>query len=389
MSVIEARNEDERRRLHCAQTTRDGSADAPINEPATTPLAAMRDSAVTNPRPSSDDARTIVWSGILGAAKHIGGRAPLPIRQRPSVVQLKQGSSETPLYFIGAGLYELHIAQLMPAQHSIYAVEIAWPSAWHDAAARNDTEATPILEDMVAPYVAALRDHMGSTVGSTPCVLAGYSFHASMAFEIAHQLQDHGVKVELVMLLDAPAEYPAYYRIAWRNLRDVWTPASDPDAANRAPRSVASRIAVSLSIVGWALLEAARFLKRRIDETALRDPGELTTKLDTLGRPMHWRLIERLYANSLRSYRLRRLDCRGVVFRADRAEDCPSPNVDHSLGWNGLFGQGLEIIQVAGDHLTMMREHPHDLGLAQEMSDAVERNCEKPEQRAPLTVQGA
>jgi thioesterase domain-containing protein len=387
MSVIEARNEDDDRRLHCAQTVRDASADARINEPDAKPLASTPDSAVTNSRPSADDARAFVWTGILGAAKHIAKRAPLPLRQRPSVVQLKQGCSETPLYFIGAGLYELHIAQLMPAQHSIYAVEIAWPSAWHDAAARNDTEATPILEDMVALYVAALSDHLGSTVGATPCVLAGYSFHASMAFEIAHQLQDQGVKVELVMLLDAPAEYPAYYKIAWKNLRDVWTPASGRNAAGRTPRSVASRFAISPSIVGWGLLEAARFVKRRFVETALRDPGELTTKLDTLGRPIHWRLIERLYANSLRSYRLRRLDCRGVVFRADRAEDCPSLNVDYSLGWNGLFGKGLEIVQVAGDHLTMMREHPYDLSLAQEMRDAVERNCAKPEQRAPLTVQ--
>jgi thioesterase domain-containing protein len=148
-------------------------------------------------------------------------------------------------------------------------------------------------------------------------------------------------------------------------------------------------LAISLSIVGWGLLEAARFVKRSVVEITLRDRGELTTKLDTLGRPMHWRLIERLYANSLRSYRLRRLDCRGIVFRADRAEDCPSPDVDHSLGWNGLFGQGLEIVQVAGDHLTMMREHPYDLSLAQEMRDAVGRNCAKPEQRAALTVQGA
>src|ERR1700687_718631 len=209
MSVIEARNEDDGPPLHCAQAVRDASADARINEPGAKPLASLRETAMTTSRPSGDDARAFVWTGILGAAKHIARRAPLPLRQRPSVVQLKQGSSETPLYFIGAGLYELHIAQLMPAQHSIYAVEIAWPSAWHDAAARNDTEATPNLEDMVAPYVAALRAH----VGSTPCVLAGYSFHASMAFEIAHQLQDQGVKVELVLLLDAPAEYPAYYKI--------------------------------------------------------------------------------------------------------------------------------------------------------------------------------
>jgi thioesterase domain-containing protein len=317
---------------------------------------------------STAEARAVVWNGILGAAKHLGKKAPLSARQRPAVVQLRQGTSETPVYFIGAGLYELHTAQLMPPQHSIHAAEIAWPAAWHDAAARNDTDATPVLEDMVVPYVTALRAH----AGSAPCVLVGYSFHASMAFEIAHQLLDKGGQVDLVMLLDAPAEYPLPHKIAWKNLRDTLKPGASGSAA-----SIASRLAISLAIVRWTLAVAGRFLKRRFVESALGDPGELTTKLDTLGRPMHWPLIERLYDNSLRSYRLRRLDCRGVLFRADRSEDCPTAKVDYSLGWANLFGKGLDIIQVTGDHFTMMREHPHDQGLAREMSAALDRHCAK------------
>jgi thioesterase domain-containing protein len=331
----------------------------------------MQDSQLkSSSSPMTDEARAAVWTGILGAAKHLGKRAPLPLRQRPTVVQLRQGTSQTPVYFIGAGLYELHTAQMMPPQHSIFAAEIAWPAAWHDAAARNDTDATPVLEDMVVPYVTALRAH----AGSAPCVIAGYSFHASMAFEIAHQLLDKGGQVDLVMLLDAPAEYLLPHKIAWKNLRDAWMLGTSEHAA-----SITSRFAVTLSIVGWTLAVAGRFLKRRFFESALRDPGELTTKLDTQGRPMHWPLINRLYDNSLRSYKLRRLDCRGVLFRADRAEDCPSANVDYSLGWADLFGKGLEIVQVSGDHYTMMREHPHDQNLAREMSAALDRHCAKPQ----------
>jgi thioesterase domain-containing protein len=331
----------------------------------------MQDTPLKSPSlASTDAARAAVWTGILGAAKHLGKRAPLPLRQRPTVVQLQQGTSETPVYFIGAGLYELHTAQLMPPQHSIFAAEIAWPAPWHDAAARNDTNATPVLEDMVVPYVTALRAH----AGSMPCVLVGYSFHASMAFEIAHQLLEKGGQVDLVMILDAPAEYPLPHKIAGKNLRNTWTPGASEPAA-----SVASRFAVSLSIVRWTLAVAGRFFKRRFVESALGNPGELTTKLDTLGRPMHWPLIERLYDNSLRSYRLRCLDCRGVLFRADRTEDCPSAKVDYSLGWADLFGKGLEIIQVTGDHYTMMREHPHDRNLAREMSAALDRHCTKPQ----------
>jgi thioesterase domain-containing protein len=334
----------------------------------------MQDSQLKSSSASmTDEARAAVWTGILGAAKHLGKKAPLPLRQRPTVVQLRQGTSDTPVYFIGAGLYELHVAQLMPPQHSIFAAEITWPAAWHDAAARNDTDATPVLEDMVVSYVTALQAH----AGDRPCVIAGYSFHASMAFEIAHQLQAKGGKVDLVMVLDAPAEYPLPHKAAWQNLCETWMPRARAHAAR--PPSVASRLAVSLSIAHWALAVAGRFVKRRFAESALRDPGELTTKLDTAGRPMHWPLINRLYDNSLRAYKLRRLDCRGVLFRADRSEDCPALHPDLSLGWADLFGKGFEIVQVTGDHYTMMREQPHDRLLAREMSDVLDRHCGKPQ----------
>jgi thioesterase domain-containing protein len=365
MSVIDACNNTDKRGF-----VRDMSAASGEIEAAAKPRRDMQSSTTRiSPQTATDEAHAAVWTGIIGAARHIGNRAPLPLRQRPSVIQLRQGTAGMPVYFVGAGLYELHIAQLMPSEHSIYAVEIAWPAAWHDAAAKNDTEATPVLEDMVGPYVAALSAH----VGSAPCVLVGYSFHGIMAFEIAHQLQAKGGKVEMVIMVDAPADYPAAHKIAWRNLREVWWPAPARSAAAATPPSLASRVSISLSIAGWAMLEGARFLKRRLVETAFRDPGKLTTKLDTLGRPMTWQLIERLYANSIRSYRRRRLGCRGAVFVADRAEDCPAHNPDPSLGWGDLFGKDIEIIQATGDHITLMRQHPHDINLAQQLSDLLDR----------------
>src|SRR5580693_4145358 len=216
--------------------------------PATRAARTMQDSQLKlASSPMTDEARAAVWTGILRAAKHLGKRAPLPLWQAPTVIQLRQGTSETPVYFIGAGLYELNTAQMMPPRHSIFLVEIAWPAAWHDAAARNDTDATPVLEDMVVPYVTALRAH----AGSTPCVLVGYSFHASMAFEIARQLLETGGQVDLVMVLDAPAEYPAPHKIAWKNLRETWVPGTGERAA-----SIAPRLAISLSIVRWTLAVA-------------------------------------------------------------------------------------------------------------------------------------
>ena len=60
---------------------------------------------------------------------------------------------------------------------------------------------------------------------------------------------------------------------------------------------------------------------------------------------------------------------------------------DHSLGWSNLFGKGLEIVQVTGGHETMMRESPHDLRLACEMSSALDQSSGKPAE--PNDVQHA
>jgi thioesterase domain-containing protein len=320
-----------------------------------------------NSRTASDEARAVLWTGIIGAAKHIGKREPFQAARRPLVVQLKAGVGTTPVYFIGAGLFEFHLAQLISSEQSVYAVEIVWPAEWHDAAIKNDVTACPTLEHLVAPYVAAIRDH----TGSSPCVLIGYSFNGNIAFEAAHQLQAHGTAVETIMLLDAPAEYPSWYRAAWKSLREIWREGSQPQA----PQSFATKLLNSWSVASWSLFTVGGLAKLEFLLAVMGDAGKLTTKLDTLGRPLHWGLIERLYAHSLRNYRLRTLRTRGVLFRADRAEDCPTPVPDHALGWSELFENGLKVVQISGGHKTMIQQSPHDLRLASEMTRALDESC--------------
>jgi thioesterase domain-containing protein len=120
------------------------------------------------------------------------------------------------------------------------------------------------------------------------------------------------------------------------------------------------------------IVEELKSLWRHFIQPAAR--GELTTKCDDLGTPLHWALVERVYSNAVKNYRLRRLDCRGVLFRAESKEE-PARALDGSLGWDGLFGGGLEIIQMTGDHLTMTQQ-PHNLRLAGEMSNLLNRFAE-------------
>jgi thioesterase domain-containing protein len=312
----------------------------------------------------TNEAREVLWTGILGAAKHLGKREWRPTKRQSAVVQLRKGAGETPVYFIGMGVVELHLAQLICSERSIFGIEIPWPSAWRNAAAKNDIDALPTMDQLVAPYVAALSVH----AGSSPCVLVGVSFNGLMAFHAAHQLNEQGGKVELVVLLDTETKDPAPHQVAWQQLQKDWGRAPDLLLADRALRSISSRLRSSLSVIRWMLVEEMKELGHRI----LRDRGVLTTKLDDLGIPWHWKLTMRVYSNVLKSYRLRCLDCRGVLFRSVEDES-PARTLDDNLGWNNQFKRGLEIVQITGNHVTMTRE-PHDRMLAQEISKALDRH---------------
>ena len=332
-------------------------------------------SAVSQPRcTSTDEAHAAIWTGILAAATHLGNkREPLPAKRHPSVVQLRKGRAKTSVYFVGAGLREFRLAQLICSERSIFGIEIRWPLAWRNAATKNDTCALPTMEQLVAPYVAAMSAH----AGSSPCVLAGYSFNGLMAFEAAHQFHEQGGKVEMVILLDTLARYPAPHQVAWQKLQEDWTRASNPGSTDRTLKSITSRLGSSWRIIQWMLAKEMEGFGRWFLQAVLRDPGVITTRLDELGMPLHEALIRRLDAGALRSYRLRRLDCHGVLFRADPRDERPARALDGSLGWDNLFSRGLEIIQVTGDHVTMVRQPPHDLTLGREMGKLLDRSCDR------------
>jgi thioesterase domain-containing protein len=328
------------------------------------------------PRTSGDQARAAIWRGILGAAKHLGKRVPLQAAPRPFVVQLREGNRKTPVYFIGNGLVEYNLAQSVSSDCAIFAVEIPWPAAWHDACARNLAEGLPTTEQMVASYVEAISAHRLSS----RCVLAGYSFCGVMAFEAAHQLSPRGIQVETVILLDVAVTFPSLRDATWQKLREIWRHTSQPAVKNQSAESAAARLASSWSIIRWMIHAKIKGWTGGLVDAVKRPPPKLTVKLDDLGRPLHMPVLQRLYDNAMESYRPRRFDCRGVLFRAELRDEGPSWSLDMGLGWEGLFGQGLEVISVPGNHQTMMRDQRHLQALARELSVLLNRSFAAPAQ---------
>ena len=254
--------------------------------------------------------------------------------QLSTVVPLREGRAGLPVYFIYAGPGEFGIARHMGESHPVFGIEVRWPLAWRNALSDSRTSDFPSMEQMVAPYVAALSAH----TRSTPCALVGLSYAGRIAFEAARQFQKLGGKVELVILIDSQIRPMNPYQLAWR----IW------------------RQDFSWHTSWWLLGKVTRKLKRRLWSYFNRpepDVDTLTGVLDEQGMPLPWRLLDRLYGEIDKTYYLRNLDSRGVLFRTaelDGKQAAYAP--DEALGWENLFTRGLEIIPIAGDHYSIWGE---------------------------------
>jgi len=297
-------------------------------------------------------------------AKLIDGKQPKRKRQT-AVVQLGKGRAELPVYFIYAGPIEFRLAKAMGEKHTVFGIDVPWPLAWRNAVTANRTSGFPTMEQMVAPYVAALHTH----TPASPCVLAGHSFAGLMAFEAAHQFVRQGGKVEMVILLDTWARNPAPQEVAWHQWRREWKEAPDRPSTDRLAQSIASRLRNSWRITRWLLgqeiLRVWPSLKR-----FRRNPDDLTAVLDEEGMPLPWGILDRAYTRILGSYRPRLLESRGVLFQTE--PNAVLRGFDDSQGWNNLFSRGLEIVPVIGDHISMV--HQHGQMLARQINEVLQRH---------------
>jgi amino acid adenylation domain-containing protein len=279
--------------------------------------------------------------------------------QRSAVLQLKEGTSKLPIYFIYAGPYELKLAILL-GDHPVFGVEIPWSSNLHKALIANDVSKFPSMDQLVAPYASALKAH----AGNTPCVLAGYSFGSLMAFEAAHQIRKQGGTVEAVILFDCWGKYPNPILSKWLKIQQK------------------TRHEIFRALVRWFPHYGRSLLSRLIGNKGSPNPIVLTSKPSELapmpgedGAFLEWELVSRLYRQLRKTYVVRPLASRGVLVRADpEGSNDPIRVYDKTLGWKHIFSDGLQIIRVAADHHSLVKYNPW---LAQQLIETVhpiERN---------------
>jgi amino acid adenylation domain-containing protein len=273
-----------------------------------------------------------------------------------NLIPLQEGKSSETIYFLDAGIGLCRLAQLVDLGPSSFATIVPLPPTALESAILNRTADLPNLETLAAAHAAVIRKH----ASTGPCILAGHSFGGLVAFEVAHQLQREGRKVDMILLVDSWAVFPS----AWRRLGTL--------SLERAQKSLKFRA----GHMWWRM-------KRKISATmpgeppapgtapALAEPAaEPGQPLSQVPTEVPWEILGKIYRNAMAKYRLRPLDTRAILFRAEDSDQAHLYRIDDSLGWEGFFKGGFEIVENSGDHFTLLLP-PHVNTIARRIKEVV------------------
>jgi amino acid adenylation domain-containing protein len=240
-----------------------------------------------------------------------------------ALVRLRAGSAAVPLYCIhhvrgDANCYR-ELAGLMRSGQSVYGIEVG------DADAAAGPNGNIAIETLAARYVDEIVTHQ--PVG--PYALAGYSAGGLIAYEMACRLASTGRSVCLLAILDTDAGAHAQ-----RVLLDPL-------------RFHLSRLArlgpLQALCYPWRQLRARRISLQEHSRPARATPGPIAS-----ADPVMAALEQAADAYRPRPY------CGSVtLFRAtDRRI---TRTYSRTLGWGGLARGGVRVIDVPGDHRTIMQ----------------------------------
>ena len=257
----------------------------------------------------------------------------------------------------------------------MFAVDLPIRPEWRQAMASGNMERLPTFEQLGARYGDILRAH----AGSSPCVLAGYSFFGRVTFEAARAFMDAGGNVACVLLIDAYAMVRFYG--GWRNfakgaahaIGGMHNPVAALLTCGRLLRWLVSRQALYFSSSGGSRV----LLTHPRPRSAV---GELHPKGPVADIHDEWIDDEQSLTN-LRPFftedshtrALKRLDAKGVLIRTGISGEESLPGHQLTNGWGELFAQGLEVIKTPGSHVSMVRDPANRKEVARAIESMLER----------------
>lgn len=280
---------------------------------------------------------------IIGIAKLI--RSGSSSARFSSLVPIQPEGNEFPLFCIHPGTGTVlgfkDLLRCLGRSRPIYGLE---SRGLH-------MEAPPLsrVEEMAVHYKSEIRKVQ--PVG--PYSFVGVCFGALVGFEMAQQLQAEGEEVDLLCMLDPdpPDMYLSRPSIAQR----MWSRLDALRGRNWGERASDVRertrnLYHKLEQLTWRLMF----------QTCQRWPGDLPRFL--------WN-VEFANLQAARTYVPKPIACPITIFRA---EERPAVEDVSQMAWRRYATGALEVLEVPGDHVTMMKE-PHVRVLATRLQDCLRR----------------
>jgi len=222
----------------------------------------------------------------------------------------------------------------------------------------DEQEPQTQVEAMASDYLTAVR----SVQPHGPYLLGGWSMGGLIAYEMMRQLQAQGEEVRLLALFDTRA-------------------ASELEVSDET--SLVASFALLLGLSPEQLQEAAVVFSETQTEDPLSFLLEYAKEASIVPHDMslaHLRKqfeVFKVNVRAARSYQPANLPANIVLFRA--AERPPGADADSTLGW-ARRGLKIEVHEVPGNHLTMMRE-PNVSVLAERLAECLPQKAHKAQKR--------
>ena len=260
----------------------------------------------------------------------------------PSLVRIQPNGSNTPLFWIHGDSSNSYLADYLGPDQPLFGLE----HQSQDGALATYTQVETIAEH----YLRQIR-HVQP---QGPYMLSGYSFGGTIAFEIAQRLKKQGQTVSLLAMLDAPFPAPTARPFKTRATRAPSTMTS------RRSRNIASHIQ---DLAPLGPMDRAKYVVDRIADRMHAIIGDrLRYRFNRLRCRVYVRCAWRL-PSSLRSFyvlELYRLALRDYSPQAFAGRAASFKSMDQSSvnqeAWKGLMRDGLEVYEVPGDHMDVIKK---------------------------------
>jgi amino acid adenylation domain-containing protein len=271
-------------------------------------------------------------------------------------VECVQPSTSKPIFFcvhaLGGNVLEYYdLARHLGSDQPFYGLQ----SASLDGSRPPHTR----VEDMAAHYLKELRELQPAG----PYFIGGRSLGGMVAFEMAQQLKAQGQAIGLLALLDT---YPSGYAKLFRN--EATLRAALGRGLRRTKAHLANLQSLSVHEGLSYLMNKARFAPRKMKSQVWR---RVYSSYEKVGQPLPRMLKDIKEFNSLavRAYTPKVYDGPVTLFWA--SADLRT-SIDLVEGWRALAGGGIEVHEIPGSHLDIIKE-PHVGELANKLNRCLDR----------------